>query len=83
MALNIKSHRAHMLAKELAEQRGQSLTDAVTDALQQSLDAGRAGRTELLMAELEEVQRFVASLPDRDVRSPEEILDYDERGLPR
>jgi len=28
-----------------------------------------------------EIQRFVAELPDRDPRSPEEILGYDEEGL--
>jgi hypothetical protein len=30
MALNIKSERAHKLARELAEATGQSLTEAVT-----------------------------------------------------
>jgi hypothetical protein len=28
-----------------------------------------------------EIQRLVAALPDRDRRSPEEIIGYDERGL--
>jgi antitoxin VapB len=83
MALNIKSDRAHRLAKELASATGQSLTEAVTDALQHRLDAARADRPDVLMAELEAIQRFVASLPDRDRRTADEILDYDDRGLPR
>lgn len=83
MALNIKSDRAHRLAKELAETRGQSLTEAVTEALQQSLDSARASGPDPLLAEVEEIQRLVASLPDRDLRNPDEILGYDERGLLR
>jgi hypothetical protein len=41
-----------------------------------------AGGLEALLAEVAQVQALVADLPDRDVRSPEEILGYDERGLP-
>lgn len=36
----------------------------------------------LLLAEVREVQRLVAALPDRDVRAAEEILGYDAFGLP-
>ncbi len=34
-------------------------------------------------AEVADIQRFVASLPERDTRSADEILEYDEFGLPR
>lgn len=84
MALNIKSDLAHGLAKELAEATGQSLTDAVTSALRQSLEtATKATEPDLLLAEVEAIQRFVADLPDRDVRSADEILGYDAFGIPR
>ena len=33
------------------------------------------------LARIREIQAFVASLPDRDSRTPEEML-YDENGLP-
>jgi antitoxin VapB len=84
MALNIKSDEAHRMAKELASARGSTLTDAVTSALSESLRATRnpAAGLEALLAEVAQVQALVADLPDRDVRSPEEILGYDERGLP-
>lgn len=82
MALNIKNEEAHRLATRLAEIRGTSLTEAVTTAIQETLartpeplDAAA------LLAEVAEIQRFVAELPDRDPRSPEEILGYDEEGL--
>ena len=83
MALNIKNEEAHGLAKELAETTGQTLTEAVTIALRESLSRARHEvEPELLLAEIEELQRFVADLPDRDTRSAEEILGYDESGLP-
>lgn len=83
MALNIKSDEAHRLAKELAEVRGTTLTEAVTDALAASLEAEPGDlEPELLAAEVAEIQRFVASLPDQDPRTPEEVLGYDEQGLP-
>ena len=83
MALNIKSDEAHRLAKELAETTGSSMTDVVTEALRRSLDEeSRVSEPQLLLAQMEEIQRFVADLPDRDCRRPDEILSYDESGLP-
>ena len=83
MALNIKSDEAHRLAKELAEMTGTSLTAAVTSALKRTLGAETQsrGRT-ILLAEVAEIQRFVADLPDRDLRTTDEILGYDDTGLP-
>lgn len=83
MALNIKSDEAHRLARELADARGTNLTEAVTAALEASVKAASgASHPELLLAEVAEIQRFVADLPDRDPRSAEEILGYDAHGLP-
>jgi antitoxin VapB len=83
MALNIKNPEAHRLAHELAEATGGSLTEAVTDALRDSLAAiHRASSFEVLWAEVKEIQDFLSGLPDRDTRSPEGILGYDDQGLP-
>jgi antitoxin VapB len=83
MALNIKNAEAHRLARELAQETGASLTDAVTDALRERLaHVRRTPGGDLLDAEVAEIQAFVASLPDRDRRSDEEILGYDAFGLP-
>lgn len=83
MALNIKNPETHRLAQELAEATGGSLTEVVTVALQERLDAVRREESfEVLWAEVAEIQEFVATLPDRDTRSPDEILGYDEDGLP-
>ena len=82
--LNIKNDEAHRLASELAAARGTSLTEAVTNALGESLRASgdRSADIEVLLSEVRQVQALVASLPDVDVRTPDEILGYDERGLP-
>jgi len=84
MALNIKNDEAHRMARELAEARGTTLTDAVASALEAALEATvETGDPGVLLAEVAGIQSFVADLPDRDSRSPEEILGYDEAGLPR
>lgn len=70
-------------AQELADETGASLTEAVTEALRERLATVRvAPAGDLLDAEVAEIQAFVASLPDRDPRSAEEILGYDDFGLP-
>ncbi|NJD19729.1 MAG: PSK operon transcription factor [Gemmatimonadetes bacterium] len=84
MALNIKNAEAHRLAQALADATGVSLTEAVTDALRLRLAAVRTpGEGDLMGAEVAEIQAFVASLPDRDTRSADEIVGYDAFGLPR
>lgn len=83
MALNIKNEEAHRLARKLAEERGTSMTEAVTDALRRTLEVETApGNADLLVREVASIQRLVADLPDRDPRTPDEILGYDEHGLP-
>ena len=83
MSLNIKNPEAHRLAKELAERTGESLTKAVTIALRERLsNLRRQAQPEGLMAAVAEIQDFVGALPDRDCRSADEILGYDDHGLP-
>jgi antitoxin VapB len=83
MALNIKNEEAHRMASLLAEAKGTTLTDAVTAALRESLArTSRGSDFETLLAEVSEIQRFVADLPDRDTRPADEILGYDDQGLP-
>jgi len=83
MSLNIKNEDAHRLARELAEKRRITLTEAVTSALEASLAAeAETAAPDLLLAEVGEIQRFVAGLPDRDPRRPEDILGFDAFGLP-
>lgn len=83
MSLNIKNPEAHRLAKELAEHTGESLTQAVTIALRERLsDLRTQEQPGGLVAAVAEIQEFVGALPDRDRRSADEILGYDDHGLP-
>jgi antitoxin VapB len=84
MSLNIKHPEAHRLARELAALTGESKTAAVIAALRERLERekrarGREGVAERLLA----MGRAYAALPDRDTRTPDEIIGYDEHGLPR
>lgn len=84
MALNIKNPEVNRLAREVADRTGETITEAVEVALSERLARLRqAHGVEQLLQEVERVQAFVRSLPDRDRRSADEILGYDEFGLPR
>jgi antitoxin VapB len=83
MALNIKNKEAHRLASRLADATGTTLTEAVTTAIRETLARkGTRPGLDSLVAEVAEIQAFVADLPDRDTRTAEEILGYDAAGLP-
>jgi antitoxin VapB len=83
MALSIKDPEADRLARELASRTGETLTEAVVVALRERL-ARETGRTRsiALRDELAAIRRRCAALPVLDGRTIEEILGYDERGLP-
>lgn len=84
MALNIRNPEAEKLAAELAKATGESKTEAVTKALRDRLARVRLERTKRRLAdELEQIAGHCASLPVLDGRRAEEILGYDESGLPR
>ncbi len=83
MALSIKNREADRLARELAEATGETLTEAVVVALRERLQRHRGRqRTHALSERLLEIGRRCAALPVLDDRTPDEILGYDERGLP-
>jgi antitoxin VapB len=89
MQLNIKNREAYRLAKRLAERTGESLTEAVTKALKERLEREEAsGRGEEQGAaeklkQLREISSRFDSLPVLDDREPDEIIGYDEYGLPK
>jgi antitoxin VapB len=80
--LNIKNDEAHKLATELAGLTGESLTAAVTLALRERLARERRRRRpDLVAARLMKIGSRYAALADTG-RSSDEILGYDEHGLP-
>ena len=83
MALNIKNAQADELARALAARTGQSITDAIVNALREQLKRETGRRLAPRLAEeLRAISERCAALPDHDKRSPEEIIAFDEHGLP-
>lgn len=85
MALSIRDPKTDRLARELATLTGETMTGAIRVALEQRLQRERRRR----QAEIDRrrkaidaiVERF-SRLPVLDDRSEDEILGYDEHGLP-
>ena len=83
MALSIKHPEADRLARELAGTTGETLTDAVINSLRERLRREKARSSKpLLLDELRAIRERCAALPVLDDRSPDEILGYNEIGLP-
>ena len=83
MALSIKNRRAEVLAAEVARETGETRTDAVIHALKERL-ARLRGRKAAVgdVSILLQIAAHCAALPDLDPRTPDEILGYDEQGMP-
>lgn len=83
MALSIKDHETERLAKALAEKTGETITMATRRALEERLRRlANASSRDVLLEELAASRRRFAKLPVLDSRSADEILGYDENGLP-
>ena len=84
MALNIKHPEADRLARALAARTGETITGAVIHALRDRLQRTEGRRNpRSLVDELREISDRCAALPVFDTRSEDEILGYDEIGVPR
>jgi len=71
-----------LLARQVAAQTGESLTEAVVRALRERLARLRAAAPSPdLVAEMETIANRICAMPLLDTRSEDEILGYNERGL--
>ena len=84
MPLNIRNKQAEELAGALAKLTGETKTEAVTQSLRERLERVRRARAKRRLAnELDEIALHCSGLPVLDQRSADEIIGYDEHGLPR
>ncbi|MFZ2446593.1 MAG: type II toxin-antitoxin system VapB family antitoxin [Syntrophobacteraceae bacterium] len=84
MALSIRNPRAEKLARQIAAESGESLTEAIIHALEERLQRLKGRRTATDVAEeIIKISLRCRTLPDKDQRGADEILGYDERGLPQ
>jgi antitoxin VapB len=82
MAINIKDPKTDSLAREVAKRTGETITDAIRNALQerlQRLASKSAAPTK--RDKLYEILERVDALPRLDSRTDDEILGY-ENGIP-
>jgi antitoxin VapB len=84
MALHINNERADALARELASRTGETITEAVTQAIEARLREikPRKRTPEEKYRDVMKIVKHISRLPVLDNRSAEEILGYDEHGLP-
>lgn len=82
MALSIKNDDADRLARELVATTGETLTEAVVVALRERLERERARAEVGIAARLHRLRAEVAGLEVVDPRPADEIVGYDEVGLP-
>ena len=82
MALSIKNPQADRLARELARTTGETLTEAVTTAIRQRLVRETGRNPDTFEADVERIVAEVSRLPVLDDRTADEIIGYDEHGLP-
>jgi antitoxin VapB len=83
MTLNIKDPEAHKLARKIAQQTGETMTRAVTEALRERLS--RLNSSQRSKSKTEDLlaigKRCAATLKGKPVDHAS--LLYDEHGLPR
>ncbi len=80
MALSVKNEEADRLARELAQTTGESITEAVLIALRERLERERSGVS--VATRLTRLAEEISAYPVLDRRSADEILDFDNAGLP-
>jgi antitoxin VapB len=84
MPLSIKNDATERLARQVADETGESITEAIQKSLEerwQRLKARRRAR--VVSRQIEDILQRVDAMPTQDNRSPDEILGYDDHGLPR
>jgi antitoxin VapB len=82
ISLNVKDPEAHRLARAIAQETGETITRAVTEALRERYERLHKRNAETLAADI----RAIADRSAAHIKGP--YLDhaeylYDERGLPK
>jgi antitoxin VapB len=84
MPLSIRNPEVERLARSLSRLTGEGLTNTILEALRERHQRILAAREkDELFEDLREIARRSAALPDLDPRGPDEIIGYDENGLPK
>ena len=91
MSLDVVDPELDHLAQEVAEATSESVADAVKQSLRERLERVRPpaparvvseAERQRRLAAMEEFRDLICSLPVLDTRTTDEIIGYDENGLP-
>lgn len=82
MPLNIKDPETSRLARELANMTGETLTTAVRRSLLERIQRTRPRQSEPLQERLRALSVRCSARPDLDSRSADDLIGYDEFGVP-
>jgi len=84
VALSIKNRETERLARQVAQETGESLTLAIQSALKERLQRLKQKRpAHIMTTKLYDILQRVDGLPTLDTRPEAEILGYDDQGVPR
>jgi antitoxin VapB len=86
MALVIDNPETERLVDELARKTGYKPDEAIAELIREKLGAGSAEPPydpPDIWERIKAIQDRVAAMPDVDTRSADEIIGYDEYGVPR
>lgn len=81
MGLTITDETLAQMIRDLAERKGVTVDDAVREAVVK--EAEWEAEVARRVAAGRRIQAELAALPVLDARAPDEIIGYDEHGLPR
>lgn len=82
MSLNVKDPEAHRLAQAIAQETGETMTRAVTEALRERYERLQRRRGKASVEELRAIAGRAAAHIKRPYLDHAEFL-YDEHGLPK
>jgi antitoxin VapB len=84
MALSIRNPKAEKLARKLAAESGETITQAIIHALEERLERLRGSSAAPdLVEEILKISKRCSAIPDQDQRTAGEILGYDSVGVPK
>lgn len=85
MGLNIKNPETEKLIRELAQLRGQGITEVLTDVIGREVERERRkpapNDLEARRRRIDKIVEEYNRLPLRDDRTADEIIGYNENGL--
>jgi antitoxin VapB len=83
MPISIKNPETEKLARELARETGESITEVITTSLRERMQRVRGRRNaQPLEEKVADILERLDSLPTLSNASDDEILGYDENGIP-